>query len=85
MAVSGPSKQLIHDRQVRTNFVIPHRLSVVTYPQEDPSSGWWEPLVKDAESENAKHRSAIAEDPNVCWDGVIASVEQIVVTTATIH
>jgi tetratricopeptide (TPR) repeat protein len=58
---------------------------LAVYPQEDPSSGWWEPLVKDAESENAKHRSAIAEDPNVCWDGVIASVEQIVVTTATIH
>jgi tetratricopeptide (TPR) repeat protein len=59
---------------------------IAAYPQEDPSGDWWKTSVKDAESENAKRRSAAAQDPNACWDGVIASVEQIVVTTtATVH
>jgi tetratricopeptide (TPR) repeat protein len=54
-------------------------------PLEDFTDRWWLKPVADAEAAFDKRMAEFSIDPKACWDRVVASVDQIVTTTATIH
>jgi tetratricopeptide (TPR) repeat protein len=53
------------------------------YTVEGASDEWWRQSVRDAEARYAKLKSGLAADADACWDGVTASVDQMIGPSTT--